>query len=168
MDKYLLFDKQMVCNVVEKDKVHPKLFKNWRKKRFNHQPARREKHRVEYNGRPQIEEDGESVPHISVRSESKRKHQSGKLQDLLDSLDIDFELSEVTGVERRPKQEALDGKTETEAGGENKVDAKDTTDGVEDAVKKEKKTKKAPVAAAAAEEATPDAVAPKKKKKTKV
>lgn len=92
MHKYLLFGKQLVCNVVPREKCHPQLFKNWkwipkdtRKERFE-----KEMHLI--NDRPTIEVNGKSLPQMTQVQVKSRNESRKKLSNRLDELGIDYDL----------------------------------------------------------------------------
>lgn len=62
MNKYLLFEKQLVCHLVTKEKQHARLFKDWNRKRPNLQGSRRRKSASLHNDRPKVTVFGEEVP----------------------------------------------------------------------------------------------------------
>mmetsp|Transcript_32354 Transcript_32354/g.68944 ORF Transcript_32354/g.68944 Transcript_32354/m.68944 type:complete len:299 (-) Transcript_32354:50-946(-) len=97
MNGYLLFGKKLDCHLVTKDKQHPKLFKGCRKRMVNMSGLRRRKAASVHNNKPTIEIDGEKVPQLTTRQDRNQSKRQNKLQSLLSTLDIDYDLSLVSG-----------------------------------------------------------------------
>jgi nucleolar protein 15 len=95
MNKYLLFGKQLVCHMVPKDKQHPALFKNCKKKMVNFTKRRRQKAREAYTSRPTVEVDGEQIPQTTIRQAARRSKADKKLRSVLERLEVDFNLDAV-------------------------------------------------------------------------
>lgn len=96
MNKYLLFEKQLVCHLVPPEKQHPQIFKNWKKRIPNFTNQRRRKERTTFNDRPKVEVDGEEVPQVTQRQVVRRNNKENKLQSMLKDLGIDFDVNEAS------------------------------------------------------------------------
>lgn len=108
MNKYLLFEKQLVCNIVPKEKQHPALFKQWRRGMKNWSNQRRRKAQGAHNDRPKVEVDGENIPEGTRRQTARKNAKEKKLKLLLDGLGVKFDVTAASnGVReraRKPKQ----------------------------------------------------------------
>jgi RNA recognition motif-containing protein len=93
MQGYLLFDKTLVCHMLEKEKQHPMLFKGCRGKIINTQNKRRKKFAETYNDRPTVEVDGQKVPRHTLRQADRRKKSDKKLTSILKELGVDYDVS---------------------------------------------------------------------------
>jgi RNA recognition motif-containing protein len=114
MNKYLLFGKQLVCHMVPKDKQHPALFKNCKKKMINFSKSRQRKARESCNNRPTVEVDGEQIPQTTIRQAARRTKADKKLRSLLERLEVDFDFdAATTGVSKGGEQRG-DGATAAE------------------------------------------------------
>merc|ERR1712176_209621 len=115
MNKYLLFEKQLVCHIIPPAKQHPQLFKNWKKRMPNWTNKRRRKERATFNDRPKVEVDGEEVPQLTQKQAARRNNKEKKLQSMLKDLGINFDVNEASQGQprlrtRRPKAD-LPGRT---------------------------------------------------------
>eukprot|EP00442_Polarella_glacialis_P055210 CAMPEP_0115090164 /NCGR_PEP_ID=MMETSP0227-20121206/25230_1 /TAXON_ID=89957 /ORGANISM="Polarella glacialis, Strain CCMP 1383" /LENGTH=325 /DNA_ID=CAMNT_0002481185 /DNA_START=102 /DNA_END=1079 /DNA_ORIENTATION=+ len=111
MNKYLLFEKSLVCEYVPKEKRHAKLFKGCRTVVEDKRGKRLEKERQVVNDRPTVEVSGKAVPQITQEQVSRRKGHDKKLKALLQSLDIDYDFDGVTdkvGSESAKKESKAD------------------------------------------------------------
>jgi len=97
MNKYLLFDKSLVCEFLPKEKCHKKLFAGWRRIPKDTRKERREKEVIQDNDRPMVEVNGVSVPQLTEQQASRQQRQKRKLKEKLASLEVDFDLDEVLG-----------------------------------------------------------------------
>lgn len=93
MQGYLLFDKTLVCHLMPKDKQHPKLFKNCRRRMVNLTQNRRKAATKAYNDRPTVEVNGEQVPHHTLRQVDKRVRHDKKLTSVLANAGVDYDVS---------------------------------------------------------------------------
>lgn len=101
MNKYLLFEKQLVCHLVPPEKQHPQLFKNWKKRMPNWTNQRRRKERATFNDRPKVEVDGEEVPQLTQKQAARRNNKEKKLQLMLKDLGINFDVNEASQGQAR-------------------------------------------------------------------
>lgn len=91
MNKYLLFEKQLVCHVVPPEKQHRGLFRGAKRKTFNQAPARQAKARALYNDRPfALMSDGSGMPEVTERQVGNRNNKEKKLRLALKGLGVDF------------------------------------------------------------------------------
>ncbi|CAE7467805.1 nifk [Symbiodinium sp. CCMP2456] len=95
MNKYLLFDKSLVCEFLPKEKCHKKLFAGWRRIPKDTRKERREKEVIQDNDRPMVEVNGVSIPQLTEQQASRQQRQKRKLKEKLASLEVDFDLDEV-------------------------------------------------------------------------
>jgi len=93
MNGYLLFDKTLVCTQMEKEKVHPMLFKGHKRRMINTSFSRRRKHTAAVNDRPTVEVNGEKLPQHTERQAGRRKKSDKKLNGLLKDLGVDYDIS---------------------------------------------------------------------------
>eukprot|EP00927_Polykrikos_kofoidii_P072593 TRINITY_DN68697_c0_g1_i1.p1 TRINITY_DN68697_c0_g1~~TRINITY_DN68697_c0_g1_i1.p1 ORF type:complete len:352 (-),score=85.07 TRINITY_DN68697_c0_g1_i1:51-1106(-) len=95
MNKYLLFEKQLVCHVVPPEKQHRWLFRGWKRKTFNKAPARLVKARKIYNDRPfTLTSDGTGMSEVTERQVGKRNNKEKKLRLALKELGVDYDPDE--------------------------------------------------------------------------
>jgi nucleolar protein 15 len=108
MDKYLLFEKQLVCHLVPREKQHPSMFKQWKRGIKNWSNQRRRKAQGAYNDRPKVDVDGESVPQVTLRQTARRNIKEKRLNLVLEGLGIKFDAAEASSGQRvsarKPKQ----------------------------------------------------------------
>lgn len=97
MNGYLLFGKKMECHLVPKEKQHPALWRNCKRKLPNLSHRRRRLAREVHNNRPTVEVDGESVPQVTQKQVKRRGRSQRKLQSLLTTLGVDYDVGEVSG-----------------------------------------------------------------------
>merc|ERR1712113_425469 len=90
MDKYYLFGKTLDCHLVPKEKQHGGLFKNHKKEMVNMTNARLRKAKEEYNDRPDVVVDGETLPQTTTTQMKRRGKANRKLNKMLAKLGIDF------------------------------------------------------------------------------
>lgn len=95
MNKYLLFDKSLVCEFLPREKCHKKLFAGWRRIPKDTRKERREKEVIQDNDRPMVEVNGVSIPQLTEQQASRQQRQKRKLKEKLASLEVDFDLDEV-------------------------------------------------------------------------
>lgn len=101
MDKYLLFEKQLVCHLIPKEKVQPGLFKGWKHKMVDRSAARRAEAKANYNDRPSAKnKDGEEVAQLTRRQASRRNKSEKKLKGVLAGLGVDFDVEASGGGPR--------------------------------------------------------------------
>lgn len=118
MNKYLLFDKVLVANLVPKDKQHPSLFKGSSRMFINMKPKRLRNARSDYNDRPTVEVNGVQVPQQTLNQVKKQKLKSKQLKEKLALLGIQFNPdAAIAGGSDEPEEEAP---KETLAGGKKK------------------------------------------------
>lgn len=101
MNKYLLFERQLVAHLVPREKQHPQIFKNWKKRMPNWTNQRRRKERATFNDRPKVEVDGEEVPQLTQKQAARRNNKEKKLQSILKDLGIDFDVNEASHGQHR-------------------------------------------------------------------
>jgi len=107
MKGYLLFEKTLVCHLLPKEKQHPALFKGCKRPFRNFSGLRRKRHAKAYNDRPTVEVDGQKVPRHTLRQVDRRKRSDAKLNGLLSSLGVDYDLAGVDGASvKSPKSGA--------------------------------------------------------------
>lgn len=94
MNGYMLFDKKLVCHLMDKDKIHPNLFKGWNRPMINFSNRRRIQQRSNYNDRPTVEVEGERIARTTRQQVRRRDKSHEKLKELLQSLEVDYDLSE--------------------------------------------------------------------------
>lgn len=97
MDKYLLFGRKLVCELVPKAKQHPALFKNWKHPITNNPFKRQAKVRKLFNDRPTVDVNGEALPQKTLKQVKRRAESNTKLEKLLESLGVDYKLEEAGG-----------------------------------------------------------------------
>jgi len=100
MDKYLLFEKQLVCHLIPKAQQHPKLFKGWRGNMVNRSEKRRKQAAAIYNDRPSVATKNGDVPQVTLRQAARRNKQEKKLAEKLKSLGVDFDANEASDGKR--------------------------------------------------------------------
>merc|ERR1712061_246049 len=81
---------------MDKDKIHPRLFRGWDKPMINFSQRRRDTARSAYNDRPTLEVEGERIARTTRQQVRRREQSSDRLKSLLQSLDVDYDLSEFT------------------------------------------------------------------------
>lgn len=101
MHKYLLFEKQLVCHIVPPEKQHASMFKNWQHGLKNWTNQRRKKALGAHNDRPKVEVDGEEMPQATVRQAARRNAKEKRLQQMLTSLGIKFDVGEASVGQKR-------------------------------------------------------------------
>jgi len=95
MNKYLLFEKTLVCEFVPKEKRHAKLFKGCRTVVQDKRSLRREKEMRSRNDRPSVEVNGKSVPQLTSLQVKRRRSGDKKLKALLEQLEVDYDVNAV-------------------------------------------------------------------------
>ncbi|CAE7226004.1 nifk [Symbiodinium natans] len=95
MNKYLMFDKSLVCEFLPKEKCHKKLFAGWQRPPKDLRKERREKEMLQSSDRPMVEVNSLSVPQLTEQQVSRRERQKRKLKEKLASLEVDFDLDAV-------------------------------------------------------------------------
>jgi nucleolar protein 15 len=100
MNKYLLFEKQLVCHLIPREKQHSAMFKQWKRGMKNWSNQRRDKARGSYNDRPKVDVDGEDVPQATLRQAARRNSKEKKLNSLLEGLGIQFNVAEASNGQR--------------------------------------------------------------------
>lgn len=107
MHKYLLFGKELVCQLLTKEKQHPMLWKGCKRSMRNLTNVRRKKHKAAYNDRPTVEVDGEQVPCQTTRQAARRKKSTGKLKTILANLGVEYDLDAVNEGSSQPETSAV-------------------------------------------------------------
>lgn len=115
MNKYLLFGKVLVANLVPKEKQHTGLFKGTNRRFINFKPKRLREAISDYNDRPTVEVNGVKVPQTTLGQERRRNLQDQKLKKKLALLGVDFNLEAAMSggadeEEEAPKAKAAAGK----------------------------------------------------------
>eukprot|EP00930_Biecheleria_cincta_P070515 TRINITY_DN58152_c0_g1_i1.p1 TRINITY_DN58152_c0_g1~~TRINITY_DN58152_c0_g1_i1.p1 ORF type:complete len:307 (-),score=96.16 TRINITY_DN58152_c0_g1_i1:140-1060(-) len=95
MNKYLLFEKTLVCEFMPKEKCHKDLFKGCRQVVQDKRAQRRAKELQRVNDRPSVEVAGKAIPQKTYE-QVKRRHQADvRLQALLEQLEVDYDIKSV-------------------------------------------------------------------------
>jgi len=97
MNKYLLFEKTLVCEYIPKEKRHPKLFTGCRTVVQDKRKARREQEQQMMNDRPTVEVNGKSVPQRTSLQVKRRRDGDLKLKAVLEQLEVDYDISASLG-----------------------------------------------------------------------
>lgn len=95
MNKYLLFEKTLVCEFMPKDKCHKDLFKGCRTVVQDRRAERRAKELQRVNDRPTVEVSGKAVPQVTYEQVKRRRSSDVKLKALLEQLDVDYDIKSV-------------------------------------------------------------------------
>lgn len=112
MHKYLLFGKNLVCHLMDKDKVHKRLWdcsKNFR----NFQPKRLDLAKKDLKDRPTVMVNGEMVPQTTTTQAKKRKDAGKKAMHALKELGISYDFEEDDKPEEEEKPKAAKRKAES-------------------------------------------------------
>lgn len=118
MNKYLLFDKTLVCHFVPPEKQHHLLFRGWRRSTRRTPRARLKRTRAERNDRPTVEVDGAQLPRRTLTQERRQTRKDKKLKDSLAALGVDWDTKDaVAGGDDK-----LEGQQELEADAAQKVE----------------------------------------------
>jgi len=97
MNKYMLFEKTLVCHLLPPEKQHPALFKSSGKKMLNLSGLRRKLAREIHNDRPLVKVDGEQLPLTTLTQDKKQKRRARKLQAVLGELGVDYDTTDIAG-----------------------------------------------------------------------
>jgi len=97
MNNYLLFGRKLNCHFMERAKVHPALFKDWKRRMRNFEKTRQRQYAATFNERPKVEVDGELVPQWTERQVKKVAFRKDKLGSKLAALGVEYDLDEVYG-----------------------------------------------------------------------
>ncbi|CAL1156030.1 unnamed protein product [Cladocopium goreaui] len=95
MNKYILGNKTLVCTFKPREECHPKLFSGWREEISDPRPAKRAKHMLGFNDRPNVEVDGQAVPQMTKEQVKRRDLQKKKMKAKLKQLEVDYDIDEV-------------------------------------------------------------------------
>lgn len=116
MNKYLLFDKVLVCHLVPKEKQHRSLFKGCAR-RFVNLSAKRLRQAVrDFNDRPTVEVNGVKVPQTTFNQVRQLKSKNAKMKAKLTMLGVNFDLEAVlSGGPDEPEEVEDDSKKEASA-----------------------------------------------------
>jgi len=97
MNKYLLFEKTLVCEYIPKEKRHPKLFKGCRTVVQDKRKERRATEQQMVNDRPTVEVNGRSMPQVTSLQVKRRRSGDLKLKAVLEQLEVDYDISASLG-----------------------------------------------------------------------
>jgi len=95
MNKYLLFEKTLVCEFMPKEKCHKELFKGYRTVVQDRRAERRAKELQRVNDRPSVEVAGKAVPQVTYEQVKRRQQADVRLKALLEQLDVDYDIKSV-------------------------------------------------------------------------
>jgi len=95
MNKYLLFEKTLVCEFMPKEKCHKDIFKGCRTVVQDRRAERRAKELQRVNDRPNVEVAGKAVPQVTYEQVKRRRSADVKLKALLEQLDVDYDIKSV-------------------------------------------------------------------------
>jgi len=95
MNKYLLFEKTLVCEFMPKEKCHKDLFKGYRTVVQDRRAERRAKELQRVNDRPSVEVAGKAVPQVTYEQVKRRQQADVRLKALLEQLDVDYDIKSV-------------------------------------------------------------------------
>lgn len=91
MDKYLLFERQLVCKLLPPEQVHRSIFKNWKRPKKDMTMKLLENERERHNDRPTVSVSGEEVPQTTIGQAKRRRAREDKLKTLLKDLDVEYD-----------------------------------------------------------------------------
>lgn len=91
MNKYLLFDKTLVCHLVPPEKQHRLLFKGWRRNARRRPEFRLKRARAERNDRPTVEVDGAPLPQRTLSQARRQSRNDKKLKASLAMFGVDWD-----------------------------------------------------------------------------
>jgi len=95
MNKYLLFEKTLVCEFMPKEKCHKELFKGCRTAVQDRRADRRAKELQRVNDRPSVEVAGKAVPQVTYEQVKRRRQADVRLKALLEQLEVDYDIKSV-------------------------------------------------------------------------
>lgn len=101
MNKYLLFGRTLVCELVPKEKQHPALFKGHKRRMVNMTKSRRKTQMAIFNNRPPVKVNGVALPQTTTLQAARRKQSDKKLRKMLGDLGVAYDMDAVE--ERAPR-----------------------------------------------------------------
>eukprot|EP00933_Yihiella_yeosuensis_P073518 TRINITY_DN82232_c0_g1_i1.p1 TRINITY_DN82232_c0_g1~~TRINITY_DN82232_c0_g1_i1.p1 ORF type:complete len:324 (+),score=104.13 TRINITY_DN82232_c0_g1_i1:70-1041(+) len=93
MNRYLMFEKVLVCEYIPKEKRNKHLFKGCKTIPKDRRAERRLAEREMVNDRPTIEVNGKSVTQLTTKQVNRRKNADQRLKAVLEQLEIDYDIN---------------------------------------------------------------------------
>merc|ERR1719506_1665379 len=109
MSNYMLFGRTLVCHVIPKEKVHPKMFKI-KGKMINVSSRRKLKNRRTQNERPTVLDGDYSLPVPTTTQVKKRRAKNDKAIAKLKAMGVEYDFNAVEPRSKKAKQEPVPAK----------------------------------------------------------